>query len=45
MVSGFDSCHIRANVAVMDEAIRLGNSAGDRYVTTIHHIRFAAYVK
>ncbi|KAG5220648.1 Ser-Thr histidine kinase [Salix suchowensis] len=35
MVSGFDSCHIRANVAVMDEAIRLGNSAGDRHLNCI----------
>ncbi|KAF9498170.1 dual-domain HisK/Mak2 protein kinase [Pleurotus eryngii] len=47
MVSGFDSCHIRANVAVMDEAIRLGNSAGDRVYTglaTIHSILTRLYI-
>lgn len=30
MVSGFDSTHIRANLPRLEEAIKYGNSAGDR---------------
>lgn len=32
MVSGFDNVHIRANVPRLEEAIKYGQSAGDRYV-------------
>ena len=32
MVSGFDNVHIRANVPRLEEAIKYGQSAGDRCV-------------
>ncbi len=31
MVSGFDNVHIRANVPRLEEAIKYGQSAGDRW--------------
>ena len=30
MVSGYDSLHMRANIARLGDAIKYGNSAGDR---------------
>lgn len=30
MVSGFDSVHIRANLPLLEKAVKYGNSAGDR---------------
>jgi hypothetical protein len=30
MVSGFDSVHVRANLPRLEEAVKYGNSAGDR---------------
>jgi hypothetical protein len=30
MVSSFDSVHIRANIPRLEEALKYGNSAGDR---------------
>ena len=31
MVSGFDNVHIRANIPRLEEAIKYGQSAGDRW--------------
>ena len=31
MVSGFDNVHIRANLPLLDQAIKYGNSSGDRW--------------
>ena len=31
MVAGFDSVHIRANLPRLQEALKLGESAGDRW--------------
>ncbi len=36
MVSGFDNVHIRANVPRLEEAIKYGQSAGDRYVSALY---------
>jgi hypothetical protein len=30
MVSGFDNVHIRANLPRLEQAVKYGNSAGDR---------------
>lgn len=30
MVSGFDNIHVRANLPRLEQAIKYGNSAGDR---------------
>lgn len=30
MVSGYDSVHVRVNIPRLEEAIKYGNSAGDR---------------
>lgn len=35
MVSGFDNMHIRANLPRLEQAVKYGNSAGDRYDTYI----------
>ncbi|KAG6837910.1 hypothetical protein H0H93_013063 [Arthromyces matolae] len=35
MVSGYDSVHIRANIARLEKAIKYGNGAGDRMYTCI----------
>ena len=34
MVSGFDNVHIRANLPRLEEAIKYGQSAGDRIYTS-----------
>ncbi|KAF9473185.1 hypothetical protein BDN70DRAFT_997771 [Pholiota conissans] len=47
MVSGFDNMHIRANLPRLEQAIKYGNSAGDRIYTsfaTIHTIITRFYV-
>jgi hypothetical protein len=31
MVSGFDNVHIRSNLPRLEDALKYGNSAGDRY--------------
>lgn len=31
LVSGYDGVHIRTNVARLEEALKYGQSAGDRY--------------
>ncbi|KAF8665081.1 hypothetical protein AX16_000549 [Volvariella volvacea WC 439] len=47
MVSGFDSLHIRAVLPGLEEAIKWGNSAGDRIYTsfaTVHALVMRLYV-
>lgn len=45
MVSGFDNIHIRANIPRLEEAVKFGNSAGDRSVpcsaSYCPHVRLA----
>ncbi|KAF8973859.1 dual-domain HisK/Mak2 protein kinase [Flammula alnicola] len=47
MVSGFDNVHIRANLPRLEQAVKYGNSAGDRIYTSfasIHTIITKFYV-
>ncbi|PPQ67388.1 hypothetical protein CVT25_005967 [Psilocybe cyanescens] len=47
MVSGFDNVHIRANIPRLEQAVKYGNSAGDRIYTSfasIHSIITRFYV-
>ncbi|KDR85277.1 hypothetical protein GALMADRAFT_218372 [Galerina marginata CBS 339.88] len=47
MVSGFDNVHIRANLPRLEQAVKYGNSAGDRIYTSfasIHSIITKFYV-
>ncbi|RDB29051.1 Peroxide stress-activated histidine kinase mak2 [Hypsizygus marmoreus] len=47
MVSGYDSVHVRANIPRLLEAVKYGNSAGDRLYTSfasIHTILTRLYV-
>ncbi|KAF8912937.1 dual-domain HisK/Mak2 protein kinase [Gymnopilus junonius] len=47
MVSGFDNIHIRANLPRLEQAVKYGNSAGDRIYTSfasIHSIITRFYV-
>ena len=47
MVSGFDNVHIRANVPRLEQAIKYGQSAGDRIYTsfsTAHLIVTRLYI-
>ncbi|KZT06226.1 histidine kinase [Laetiporus sulphureus 93-53] len=38
MVAGFDTVHIRANLARLEEAIKYGQSAGDRIYTSLSSV-------
>jgi len=40
MVSGFDNVHIRGNLPRLEQAIKYGNSAGDKFVC----ISFKLYI-
>ena len=37
LVSGFDNVHIRDNFSRLEKAIKYGNSAGDRYVSSLEN--------
>ncbi|KAG5723159.1 Peroxide stress-activated histidine kinase mak2 [Termitomyces sp. T112] len=38
MVSGYDSVHVRANIARLEKAIKYGNGAGDRIYTSLANV-------